>query len=88
MCMSLKKCTPFFLLPGPFWLSATLVFVSTTFGNYARYMKSRQEAKLDEWYFDVDKVTTAASLFFGYYMAPIILHAYLSFSWRVSIGSM
>lgn len=50
-------------------------------------MKSiQQNASLDEWYFDVDKVTTATSLFFGYYLAPVILHAYLSFSWRVSLG--
>ena len=75
---------------GPFWLAATLVFVCTTFGNYARYMSSRAQGEnaIQEWYFDVDKVTTTFSIFYGYFLAPVALHFYLIFSWKASVGLM
>ena len=78
---------------GPFWLSATLVFLTFTFGNYATYLHRQntqsQPGSSTDWYFDIDKVSTAFFLFYGYItIVPSTLHLYLLFSWKKSVGLM
>lgn len=59
-------------LYGPFWVAATLVFVSAVTGNYASYINYRAAHGADArrgWYGSVDKVGGSLGLFYGYVFA-------------------
>jgi len=50
-------------LYGPFWIAATLVFLSSATGNLASYYAYRGTGA---WTYDIQKVTLSALLFYGY----------------------
>jgi hypothetical protein len=52
---------------GPFWICSTLVFVTAALGNFAAYLAHKTSAGGGEaWHYDINKVTYAAIMFYGY----------------------
>jgi hypothetical protein len=58
---------------GPFWIAATLVFLSSATGNLASYYAYRGTGA---WTYDIQKVTLSALLFYGYItVVPLVVRA-------------
>lgn len=60
-------------LYGPFWIATTLIFVSAVAGNCASYLSyaAHHSAKATAasdlvWYYDINKVSYSAILYYGY----------------------
>lgn len=72
---------------GPFWICATLVFVSAATGNAAQYLSYQQTAagasNAPVFSYDVAKVSVSACVFFSYVaLYPLMLWFFLR-SWSV-----
>ncbi|XP_057866774.2 uncharacterized protein LOC131074220 isoform X2 [Cryptomeria japonica] len=53
-------------LYGPAWISTTLVFMVTALGNYASYLSYGQGKHTKDWYYDINYVSWAAFVIYGY----------------------
>eukprot|EP00656_Telonema_subtile_P042714 TRINITY_DN4853_c0_g1_i1.p1 TRINITY_DN4853_c0_g1~~TRINITY_DN4853_c0_g1_i1.p1 ORF type:complete len:247 (-),score=53.19 TRINITY_DN4853_c0_g1_i1:178-918(-) len=63
---------------GPFWISATLVFVTAAAGNFASYLSHDHTQVQQVWAYDFRKVTQAALLIWGYItLVPFLVYSYL-----------
>lgn len=79
-CVTPRACLPP-LLPhsyGPFWICATLVFVSAATGNAVQYMSYQQTAasaaNAPVFNYDMAKVSVSAGVFFSYVgLYPLML---------------
>ncbi|KAG0585986.1 hypothetical protein M758_2G053700 [Ceratodon purpureus] len=66
---------------GPFWICSTLVFVTAALGNFAAYLSTNA----DSWHYDVNKVSWAAFMFYGYVgVIPLGLYFLLKYLGVVS----
>jgi hypothetical protein len=52
-------------LYGPFWLATTLVFLCAVTGNLVSYLAYLPSSDKPVWHYDMQKMTTAASMFYG-----------------------
>jgi hypothetical protein len=52
-------------LYGPFWLATTLVFLVGVAGNLVSYLAYLPSDKTPVWRYDMQKLTSAASMFYG-----------------------
>lgn len=52
-------------LYGPFWLATTLVFLVAVAGNLVSYLAYLPSSKSPVWRYDMQKMTSAASMFYG-----------------------
>ncbi len=71
---------------GPFWICSTLVFVTAALGNFAAYLAHKTSAGGGEaWHYDINKVTYAAIMFYGYVgVIPLGLYFLLKYLGVVS----
>mmetsp|Transcript_28259 Transcript_28259/g.79782 ORF Transcript_28259/g.79782 Transcript_28259/m.79782 type:complete len:346 (-) Transcript_28259:462-1499(-) len=59
-------------LYGPFWVVTTVIFITAVTGNlndYLSHSKNQRAAEGDDvdfWFYDIDKVSISAFLFYGY----------------------
>eukprot|EP00271_Cylindrocystis_brebissonii_P002946 TRINITY_DN13691_c0_g1_i1.p1 TRINITY_DN13691_c0_g1~~TRINITY_DN13691_c0_g1_i1.p1 ORF type:complete len:291 (-),score=65.43 TRINITY_DN13691_c0_g1_i1:343-1215(-) len=54
---------------GPFWICTTLIFVTAALGNLSAYLSHATTSASDDpsvWYYDINKVSWAAAIFYGY----------------------
>ncbi|CAI5971914.1 unnamed protein product, partial [Closterium sp. NIES-64] len=62
---------------GPFWICTTLVFLSASLGNLASYLSyaaSPSSAAEEHWHYNIDAVSWAAAIFYGYVaVVPLLL---------------
>jgi len=66
---------------GPFWICSTLVFVTAALGNFAAYLSTNAAS----WHYDVNKVSWAAFMFYGYVaVIPLGLYFLLKYLGVVS----
>ena len=66
---------------GPFWICSTLVFVTAALGNFAAYLSTNSAS----WHYDVNKVSWAAFMFYGYVgVIPLGLYFLLKYLGVVS----
>lgn len=52
-------------LYGPFWIATTLIFVVAVAGNFASFIHFLPDSTKPVWRYDMQKLTTAASMFYG-----------------------
>lgn len=73
---------------GPFWIAATLVFLSSATGNLASYFAYLSVKQTDveagtqaaAWSYDIQKVTYSAGLFYGYItLVPLVWYVCLRY---------
>lgn len=71
---------------GPFWICSTLVFVTAALGNFAAYLSHKSsDSATDSWHYDVNKVSWAAFMFYGYVgVIPLGLYFLLKYLGVVS----
>ncbi|CAI5468501.1 unnamed protein product [Closterium sp. Yama58-4] len=74
---------------GPFWICTTLVFLSASLGNLASYLSyaaSPSSAAEEHWHYNIDAVSWAAAIFYGYVaVVPLLLFFLLRYL-QVSAG--
>ncbi|CAI7795751.1 unnamed protein product [Closterium sp. NIES-53] len=62
---------------GPFWICTTLVFLSASLGNLASYLSyaaSPSSGSEEHWHYNIDAVSWAAAIFYGYVaVVPLLL---------------
>jgi|APGre2960657444_1045066.scaffolds.fasta_scaffold09302_6 hypothetical protein len=80
----LRLTLPFCLVSyGPFWIAATLVFISASTGNLASYFSYMRLLSTDPaatWTYDIQKVSLSAILFYGYItFLPLVWYASLRY---------
>lgn len=51
-------------LYGPFWITTTLIFLMAVVANFVDYLKNFSGDNKVEWYYDFEKVTLAATMFY------------------------
>jgi hypothetical protein len=80
-------------LYGPFWVATTLIFVSAVTGNYANYVsykrKHAESASVTDpaWYYDINKVSYSAILFYGYVgIIGLLLYACLRWWFKSNVS--
>lgn len=69
---------------GPFWICSTLIFVTASLGNFAAYLSYKSKTT-GHWHYDINLMSRAALLFYGYVgLVPLGLYFLLRYLGVVS----
>lgn len=66
-CLVIQSCHVFWYFSyGLVWISATLMFVIASLGNFSTYLMDKRSDSSTSWSFDVNYVNVAACAIYGY----------------------